>query len=435
MAKFLASAGAADYQSERGSSMEARSDMTRRRVVVTGMGLTSPLGDTAAQVSEALQTQRHGIAHMAQWAEIPGLNTRLAAPALTVDLTTLPRKKTRTMGRVSMLSAFATEQAISDAGLDETAVSSRRTGLAYGSTHGSTSELESFCRTLFGPRGIAALSGTAYLKFMSHTCAANLALAYGIRGRVVPTVSACASGSQAIGVGFETIRANLADVMLCGGAEELHSLHAAIFDIMYATSTRYNDSPDASPRPFDKERDGLVIGEGAATLVLEEYEHAKRRGATIYGEVLGFGMNCDGQHVTSPSADGMAEAMRLALADAQLDKSSVQYVNAHGTATELGDIAESEATFSVLGEKVPFSSTKGYTAHTLGACGALESIFCFMAMRDGFLPSNRNLVQVDEQCAPLNYLRGDTRRADFSVAMNNNFAFGGINTSLLLGRL
>jgi 3-oxoacyl-[acyl-carrier-protein] synthase II len=409
--------------------------MTMRRVVVTGMGLTGPLGDSPAQASEALQAQRHGIAHMSQWAEIPGLQTRLAAPALTVDLTTLPRKKTRTMGRVSWLSAYATDQAIAAAGLDDAALTSRRTGLAYGSTHGSTSELEAFCRTLFGPRGIAALSGTAYLKFMSHTCAANLALAYGIRGRVVPTVSACTSGSQAIGVGFETIRAGLADVMLCGGAEELHFLHASVFDIMYATSTRYNDRPECSPRPFDKDRDGLVVGEGAATLVLEEYEHAKQRGASIYGEVLGFGMNCDGSHVTSPSADGMAEAMRLALADAQLDKLRVQYINAHGTATELGDIAETEATLAVMGETVPFSSTKGYTAHTLGACGALESIFCFMAMRDGFLPVNRNLAEVDPRCAALNYVRGATCSADIAVSMNNNFAFGGINTSLLLGRL
>jgi 3-oxoacyl-[acyl-carrier-protein] synthase II len=409
--------------------------MSARRVVVTGMGLTSPIGDTPEQVSRALQDQRHGITHMAQWDEVQGLQTRLAAPALTVDLAKLPRKKTRTMGRVSLLSAHATAQAIAAAGLDDAALSSRRTGLAYGSTHGSTSELELFCRTLFGARGIAALSGTAYLKFMSHTCVANLALAYGIRGRVVPTVSACASGSQAIGVGYETIRAGLADVMLCGGAEELHFLHATVFDIMYATSTRYNDAPDRSPRPFDADRDGLVVGEGAATLVLEELEQAKRRGATIYGEILGFGMNCDGSHVTSPSADGMAEAMRLALADAGLSRDRVQYINAHGTATELGDIAETEATFEVMGESVPFSSTKGYTAHTLGACGAIESIFCFMAMRDGFLPANRNLTRVDGRCAPLNYLRGDTRRSKLDVAMNNNFAFGGINTSLLLGRL
>jgi 3-oxoacyl-[acyl-carrier-protein] synthase II len=279
------------------------------------------------------------------------------------------------------------------------------------------------------------MSGTAYLKFMSHTCAANLALSYGIRGRVVPTVSACASGSQAIGVGYETIRAGHAEVMLCGGAEELHFLHAGVFDIMYATSTRFNAAPDQSPRPFDRQRDGLVIGEGAATLVLEEYERARARGAPVFGEVLGFGMNCDGSHVTSPSAHGMAAAMRLALADAGIARDRVQYINAHGTATELGDIAESEATREVMGPGVPFSSTKSYTAHTLGACGALESIFCFLAMRDRFLPSNRNLISPDPRCAALDYLIGPTREVRLDVAMNNNFAFGGINTSLLLGRI
>jgi 3-oxoacyl-[acyl-carrier-protein] synthase II len=409
--------------------------VTRRRVVVTGMGLTSPIGDTLDQVSSALQEQRHGIVQMPQWDAVKGLETRLAAPAGSVDLSKLPRKKTRTMGRVSLLSVYASDRAIAQAGLDEETLGSGRCGLAYGSTHGSTSELELFCRTLFGSNGLAAIGGTAYLKFMSHTCAANLALAYGIRGRVVPTVSACASGSQAIGVGYETIQAGHADVMLCGGAEELHFLHAGVFDVMYATSTRYNATPDQSPRPFDGQRDGLVIGEGAATLVLEEYERARARGATILGEVLGFGMNCDGAHVTSPSAQGMAAAMRLALGDAGIASDRVDYINAHGTATELGDIAESEATREVMGPAVPFSSTKSYTAHTLGACGALESIFCLLAMRDGFLPSNRNLSARDPRCAPLEYLLGPTREAQIDIAMNNNFAFGGINTSLLLGRV
>jgi 3-oxoacyl-[acyl-carrier-protein] synthase II len=407
--------------------------VSRRRVVITGMGLTSPIGDTLEDVSRALQEQRHGIKRM-EWDHVNGLETRLGAPASSVDLSRLSRKKTRTMGRVSQLAVYVTELAIKQAGLDESTLSSGRCGLAYGSTHGSTSELEVFCRTLFGANGLASMSGTAYLKFMSHTCAANLALAYAIRGRVVPTVSACASGSQAIGVGYETIRAGQADVMLCGGAEELHFLHAGVFDIMYATSTRYNATPGDSPRPFDRQRDGLVVGEGAATVVLEDYERARARGARLYGEVLGFGMNCDGSHVTSPSAQGMAAAMRLALEDAQLARDAVHYINAHGTATELGDIAESEATATVMGPDVPFSSTKSYTAHTLGACGALEAIFCLLCMRDGFVPSNRNLEAVDPRCAPLGYLRGDTRAARVDVAMNNNFAFGGINTSLLLGR-
>lgn len=406
--------------------------MSGRRVVVTGMGLTSPIGDSPAAVASALQEQRSGIVVMPGWDKIDGLQTRLAAPASSVDLSHFSRKKVRTMGRVSVLATYSTEQAIADAGIDQETLHSGKLGLAYGSTHGSSSELEIFMRTLFSARGLQGLSGTAYLKFMSHTCAANLALCYGIRGRVIPTISACASGSHALGVGFETIRAGQQDVMLCGGAEELHFVHAGIFDIMFATSTKYNTTPERSPRPFDRARDGLVVGEGAGTLVLEEAERAERRGAKIYGEIIGFGMSCDGVHVTSPSSDGMASAMRLALADAQVTPESLDYVNAHGTGTELGDIAETEATHSVLGGAVPFGSTKSYTGHTLGACGAHEMIFCLLMAQQKFLPANRNLDEVDPRCAPLNYIVGATRESRPRLMMSNNFAFGGINTSLIV---
>jgi 3-oxoacyl-[acyl-carrier-protein] synthase II len=220
--------------------------------------------------------------------------------------------------------------------------------------------------------------------------------------------------------------------MICGGAEELHFTHAGVFDIMYATSTSYNDRPDSSPRPFDTNRDGLVIGEGAGTVILESYDRAKARGAKIYAEIAGYGTNCDGKHMTNPSAAGMAGAMKLCLKDAGIAVDSIDYVNAHGTATELGDIAESAATLQVLGDRVPFSSTKSHVGHTLGACGSLEVAFCLAMMRDGFLPPTRNLDEIDPRCAPLNYLRGDCREAKPKTIMSNNFAFGGINTSLLL---
>jgi 3-oxoacyl-[acyl-carrier-protein] synthase II len=269
---------------------------------------------------------------------------------------------------------------------------------------------------------------------MSHTCLANLAQCFEIRGRIVPTVSACVSASQGIGYGYEAVRDGYQDVMLCGGAEELHVLHAGVFDIMFATSTRYNDEPDRSPRPFDKQRDGLVVGEGAGTLVLEELEHARQRGARIHAEVIGYGTNCDGTHVTSPSAEGMAGAMQLALADAALSPDRIDYVNAHGTATEAGDIAETQATLKVLGGKVPFSSTKGFTGHTLGACGAIEAIFAIAMMQGGFLAPCRNLEELDERCAPLDYVVREARSAAPRIVMSNNFAFGGINTSLILER-
>jgi 3-oxoacyl-[acyl-carrier-protein] synthase II len=339
------------------------------------------------------------------------------------------------MGRVSLLSAFATDEAIRDSGLSQELVSSGRTGLAYGSTHGSTEELERFCRKLFETGGLTGLSGSSYLKLMSHTCIANLAQCFEVRGRIIPTIAACVSASQGIGYGYEAVRDGYQDVMLCGGAEEMHAVHAGVFDIMFATSTRYNEEPSRAPRPFDRERDGLVVGEGAGTLVLEELEHAQRRSAKIYAEVVGFGTNCDGTHVTSPSADGMAGAMRLALADARIAPDAIDYVNAHGTATELGDIAESQATLSVLGPKVPISSTKGFTGHTLGACGAIELAFGIAMMRDRFLAPSRNLDEVDPRCAALRYVMREPMQARPQVVMSNNFAFGGINTSLIIRRL
>jgi 3-oxoacyl-[acyl-carrier-protein] synthase II len=224
--------------------------------------------------------------------------------------------------------------------------------------------------------------------------------------------------------------------MICGGAEEMHFSHAAVFDILYATSTKYNDRPGLSPRPFDKDRDGLVVAEGAATFILESDERARRRGARVYGEVLGFGTSCDGQHVTMPSVEGMAASMKNALDDARVPADAVDYVNAHATATDAGDVAESQATLQVLGPRVPISSTKGHTGHTLGACGALESAFCLSMMHEGFLAPTLNLDEVDPRCAALNYVRGEPRAvSNMKVMMNNNFAFGGINTSLLFGRV
>jgi 3-oxoacyl-[acyl-carrier-protein] synthase II len=403
-----------------------------RRVVITGVGLASPIGNSLDAVSFALREGRHGIATQPGWSAHGNLATRLAAPVCDLAFSTHARRKIRTMGRVALLSVHASDQAVADAGLTPEDLASGNLGLAYGSTHGSSSELEEFCRTLFRNESFKGLPSTSYPKFMSHTCAANLALYYGITGRIITTCAACVSSSQAIGYGYEAVKYGFQDMMICGGAEELHFTHAGVFDIMYATSSTYNDHPELSPRPFDLRRDGLVIGEGAGTLVLESYDRAAARGAQIYAEVIGYGTNCDGRHMTNPSAEGMAGAIRLCLKDAATSIDAIDYVNAHGTATELGDIAESAASFQVLGDEVPVSSTKGYTGHTLGACGSIEAAFCLAMMRDGFLAANRNLDEVDPRCAPLDYVRGGPREARPRTIMTNNFAFGGINTSLLL---
>jgi 3-oxoacyl-[acyl-carrier-protein] synthase II len=238
-----------------------------------------------------------------------------------------------------------------------------------------------------------------------------------------------------VGYAYEAVRAGTLDAMICGGAEELHFTHAGIFDIMHATSSRYNDTPERSPRPFDRGRDGLVVAEGAGTFVLEEYERALSLGKTMHAEVLGFATNCDGTNLTSSSRESMRSAMEQALADARLAPSDVGYVNAHATATEVGDIIESQATWDVFGDRVPVSSLKGHFGHTLGACGTIEAAMSVLMMKGGYVVPTRNLDDPDPRCAPLDYVRGGVRDARFDVLLSNKFAFGGINTCLVLGRI
>ncbi|MGO8993397.1 MAG: beta-ketoacyl-ACP synthase [Polyangiaceae bacterium] len=407
--------------------------MNRRRVAVTGIGVVSPIGDTYAETLTALRAGKHGITVMREWDAIPHLTTRLAAPARAHQIPALSKKLSRTMGRVSQLSTVATAEAIADAGLDTDEIRSGSVGLAYGSTHGSSSASEEWVRKLV-TQGFLGLASTTYLKFMSHTAAANLALYFGIRGRVISTCAACVSASQAIGAAYEAIKLGVSDVMIAGGAEELHFSHAGVFEIMYATSRGFNDTPERSPRPFDARRDGLVVGEGAGTFIVEEWERAKAKGRRIYAEIVGYGTNCDGTHATNPSSEGMSQAMRLALEDAKLAPSDVHYVNAHATGTVIGDATESHAMASLFGARVPVSSLKGHMGHTLGACGAIEAALAIGMMREGFIAPTRNLEEVDPKCAQLDYVR-ETRERSLAVVMSNKFAFGGLNTSLLFRRV
>lgn len=397
----------------------------RRRVVVTGAGLTSPVGHTPAEAMDAILAGRHGIERIEEWQRHPEMLTSLGARA-DCDMKQWPRKTTRAMGRVARLALFATEAALRASGLG--GERGRRVGLAYGSTHGSTEAWERFALTLESDNALLGLGSNAYLKFASHTCAANLAVHLGIQGRVITTCSACVAAAQALGAGYEAIRYGMADVMICGGAEELHYISTGVFDVLQATST--SDDPDASPRPFDRERNGLVVGEGAGTLVLESLEHAERRGAPILAELVGYGTSCDGTHITAPQPSGMEAAMRLALEDAELTPGDVDYVNAHATATSVGDAGEAEATHRVFGDGVPVSSTKGHTGHTMGACGAIEAILAIEVLRRGVLPPTRNLTDPDPALPALDHVREPRERAA-RVVMTNNFAFGGINTSLL----
>jgi 3-oxoacyl-[acyl-carrier-protein] synthase II len=405
-----------------------------KRVVVTGFGALSPLGHDWPTVFAALKSLRNAVETMPGWAQYEGLNTQLGAPAKPFELPShYNRKSTRSMGRVAVMATRASELALADAGLlGDPLVASGRMGVSYGSSAGSPNALGDFGK-MMQEKSTEGITANTYIKMMSHTAAVNIGVFFGLTGRIITTSSACTSGSQGIGYAFEAIQSGRQVAMLAGGSEELDATEAAVFDTLFATSVR-NDSPQLTPRPFDAKRDGLVLGEGACTLVLEELEHALARGATIHAELLGWGTNSDGTHVTHPRARTMAQAMRLALVDARLTPDSIGYVNAHGTATEQGDLAESQATNDVLGAHVPISSLKSYMGHTLGACGALEAWMSIEMMREGWFAPTLNLEEVDARCGALDYITGSGRVIETDVVMSNNFAFGGINTSLIFRR-
>lgn len=405
-----------------------------RRVVVTGMGGVTALGHSWSEIKENMLQGKTGTRHMPEWVDIQGMNTELGAPIQELSFEgRWPRKKTRSMGLVSLYSVYATEKALEMAGLtDNPLLQSGRTGVAYGSSFGSTAPLAEFCELLFN-RNLKNLTATSYIRLMGHTTAVNIGLFLGMKGRIIPTSTACTSGSLAIGYAAEAIRYGLQDVMVAGGAEELCPSMAAVFDALYATSTQ-NKNPEATPRPYDANRDGLVIGEGASTLILESLEHALARGAPIYAEIVGFGTNTDGNHVTQPTAETMETALRLALQDAHLTPEDIGFISGHGTATEHGDIAETKATYAVFQGKTPLHSLKSYFGHTLGACGAMEAWLGIEMMRDGWFAPTANLKNIDERCAPLDYVREEGRFLEVDHFMSNNFAFGGINTSLIFKR-
>ncbi len=406
-----------------------------KRVVITGMSGITSLGNHWKEIRNNMMQGKTGIKTIEAWKEIKGLNTALGGPIEDFKVPAhYTRKQMRGMGRVSKLATVATEESLKHAGLldQQEILTGGRTGIAYGSCSGSTM---AYCDLLpvFTEKTTEKVTATTYIKAMSHTCAVNLGLFFGVTGRVIPTSSACTSGSQAIGYAYEAIKHGYQEVMIAGGAEELCPSQVAVFDTLYATSQK-NDTPDKTPRPFDRDRDGLVLGEGACTLILEELSHAQARGAKIYAEIIGFGTNCDAKHITSPTAEMMQKALELAINDANISPHDIGYVSAHGTATQNGDIAESSATYAVLGSQIPINSLKSYFGHTLGACGAIEAWLGIEMMNENLFVPTMNLDNIDPNCAPLDYIKDKAREINCEIIMNNNFAFGGINTSMILKR-
>ena len=405
-----------------------------KRVVVTGMAGITSLGETADQIFTQFEQGKSGIRYMPEWEVYTDLRSKLGGP---VKSFTIPkhfnRKVTRGMGRVALMSTVCAEKALEDAGLlNDPILSSGQTGVAFGSSAGSVDAIGEFGSMLLD-NNMNRMNATTYIRMMSHTSAVNMTVYFGLKGLTLPTSSACTSGSMAIGQAYEAIKYGKQSVMLAGGAEELSAAGSAVFDVLLATSGQ-NEHPEKTPRPFDAKRDGLVVGEGAGCLILEEYEHAKARGAKIYAEVIGYGSNTDGQHVTRPDAEMMGRCMEWALSDAQLQADQIDYVNAHGTSTDQGDIAETQATAKILGKK-PISSLKSYFGHTLGACGAIEAWLSIeMMQRSQFVPT-LNLEEIDPACGDLDYIVNGSRKINADIIMSNNFAFGGINTSLIFKRV
>ncbi|TNH06008.1 beta-ketoacyl-ACP synthase [Testudinibacter sp. TR-2022] len=405
--------------------------MKNRRVVVTGMSGVTALGSNWAEIKSRMLQYKNAVAYMPQWEIYDGLQSRLAAPITDFSLPLhIGKKKSRSMGRVSQLAVVATEQALAQAGLTENSdIMDGRMGVAYGSCTGSTDPVRAFA-SMMTEHHTHNITAQTYIQMMPHTTAANISLYFGLRGRVIPSSTACTSGSQAIGYAYEAIKHGYQDLMVAGGAEELCPSEVAVFDTLFATSQK-NQQPHLTPRPFDKDRDGLVLGEGAGTLILEELEHAVARGAMIYAEIVGFATNCDAAHVTQPQQSTMQICLEQALRQSGVSAQQIGYVCLHGTATERGDIAESHATFNVLHDKPLVSSLKSYLGHTLGACGALEAWFSIAMMNDGLFIPTINLDEVDQRCAPLNYIQTQAVCETTDYVMSNNFAFGGVNTSLI----
>ena len=400
------------------------------RVVVTGFGNVCAFGREWSEIRAKFEAKQNAVKFMSEWDRFGSeLNTRLAAPIIDyAPPSQWDRKQLRSLGIVAQYAVEAAGLALKDAGLlDDDSIKDGRMGVAAGSSTGSTEAMSQAVTLLLGME--SNFNANTYIRMMPHTTAANISIFYGLKGRMIPTSSACTSASHAIGYSYEAIKYGQIDMMLAGGAEELCPSEAFVFDRLFATSCK-NDAPNLAPAPFDADRDGLVLGEGGSILVLESLESAKKRNAKIYAEIVGFGSSCDGTHITRPQSATMKEAMRLALKDANLTPEKIGYINAHATATKQGDIAESIATNELFGEKTAISSLKSYLGHTLGACGALESFLSIMMMKQSRFYPNLNLNSLDSQCANLNYLR-DITEIKTEFVMNNNFAFGGVNTSLI----
>ena len=413
--------------------------MDKRRVVITGLGCVTALGESVEGLFTALCEGKSGVSPIESFdtSEYP---VKFGGEIKTFDVTRyIDQRECKRMDRFSRFAIAAAIQAIKDSGLDFSKEDPYRVGAIIGTGIGGIKEIEEQHIRLL-KKGPCKVSPFCVPRLMANAGSGNIAIRYGLKGPNFCVSSACASGNHAIGEAFSNIVCGRSDVMITGGSEAaLTPIGLASFCSARSLSTR-NDNPQGASRPFDKDRDGFVLAEGAGIVVMEEEKHAKKRGARIYAELLGYSATDDGYHITAPLPDGngAAMAMKLALVDAGVEPEKVGYINAHGTGTELNDIAESMAIKSVFGDyayKVPVSSTKSSLGHLLGASGAVELILCVKAINQSVIPPTINLENQDERCDPrMDYVPKEGREAKVNIAMSNSFGFGGHNSCLVVGK-
>jgi 3-oxoacyl-[acyl-carrier-protein] synthase I len=401
-----------------------------RRVVVTGVGIVSSLGNNKLDVIESLREGRSGIAFSEEYQSL-GFRSHVHGPVRIALEDLVDRKARRFMGDGAAFNYVAMQEAIQDSGLEGCDVSNPRTGLIMGSGGPSTSNLLLAWDT-FREKGVKKVGPYMVPRTMSNTNSACLATPFKIKGVNYSISSACATSAHCIGSGAEQIQLGKQDIVFAGGGEEVHWTMTVLFDAMGALSSKYNDSPLTASRPYDETRDGFVISGGGGVLVLEELEHARSRGAKIYGELVGYGATSDGYDMVQPSGEGAARCMRLAMTTVQ---SKIDYINAHGTSTPIGDIKELQAVKEVFGDQVPpIASTKSLSGHALGAAGVHEAIYSLLMMQGGFISASANITQLDPGAEGVPVVRDRVDNAQLNTVMSNSFGFGGTNATLIFQR-
>jgi 3-oxoacyl-[acyl-carrier-protein] synthase II len=406
-----------------------------RRVVITAESAITPIGHGKKNIFDNLVNGVSGVKNIKKEDDLLAkyLHSKVFGVIDYEIAYDFSRKFTKTLGPVSYYACQVAKEVIEQAGLDHELLSSGRVGIAFGSTHGSPTVQRNIYEAFFDPerKGYAKINATDYLKSMAHTTAVNITRMFGITGRVIASCTACTTGSQSIGYGYEAIKFGLQDAMICGAADEYDTTTIAVFDNLLACSTAYNDRPHLTPRPFDVKRDGLVVGEGAGAVLLEEYEHAKRRGATILAEVIGFSCSNNGGDLILPNADGVKRTIRMGLENARLNPGDVGFISAHATSTKVGDIVEAQAIHAEYGEVPLVTGLKSYIGHTMSSCGVIETIFTLYMLQEGVIVPTLNLEEIDPRCNMIQHVTA-MKEQDVSIASIQNFAFGGVNTSLFI---